>query len=115
MEKENHIMQLNDDPFEAVKQKRKTIEMRLYDEKRQKIKVGDIIKFLRKTNHEDFVYAKVKNLYPFNSFAELYKEFDKGCLGYKENELALPEDMAQYYDDKDIKKYGVLAIEIEVK
>ena len=114
MEKENHVMQLNDGPFCSIKDKSKTIEMRLFDEKRQKIKVGDVIKFLKKSNRDEFVFAKVKNLHRFKNFEELYKNFDKICLGYGQDDIALPEDMAQYYSEEEIKLYGVVGIEIEV-
>ncbi|MBP3345096.1 MAG: RNA-binding protein [Clostridia bacterium] len=107
-------MQLNDGPFCSIKDKSKTIEMRLFDEKRQKIKVGDVIKFLKKSNHDEFVFAKVKNLHRFKNFEELYKNFDKIRLGYKQDDIALPEDMAQYYSEEEIKLYGVVGIEIEV-
>lgn len=35
-----HTMKLKEDPFERMKNGTKTIEFRLYDEKRRKIKVG---------------------------------------------------------------------------
>lgn len=40
-----HKMKLNKSPFERIKNWTKTIEFRLYDEKRQQIKVGDKIEF----------------------------------------------------------------------
>ena len=40
-----HKMKLNEGPFERIKNGTKTIEFRLYDEKRQQIKVGDKIEF----------------------------------------------------------------------
>ena len=109
-----HILQLNDGPFESISNKTKTIEMRLFDEKRQQIKEGDLIKFLKRTDHNVSVLAKVKKLHRFDSFAQLYQQFDKISLGYKPGEIALPEDMAQYYSNEEIEKYGVVGIEIEV-
>ena len=38
-------MKLQDDPFTKIKNKTKTIEMRLNDEKRKKIKQNDLIEF----------------------------------------------------------------------
>lgn len=35
-----HEMRLHNEPFELIRNGSKTIEMRLYDEKRQLIKVG---------------------------------------------------------------------------
>ena len=46
MEMKKHIMKLNPTPMKMFKQGNKTIELRLYDEKRQKISVGDSIKFV---------------------------------------------------------------------
>ena len=114
MEKENHILQLNDGPFESIKNRLKTIEMRLFDQKRKKIQVGDIIKFVKRSNNADFIFARVKNLYLFNDFKTLYKNFDQSSLGYKSQQTARPEDMAQYYSENEIEKYGVVGIEIEV-
>ena len=111
---QTHILQLNDGPFESIKNKTKTIEMRLFDEKRQQIKVGDTIKFLRRTNNSDVVLVKVLALHRFDSFHSLYSHFDKLALGYKPNETAKSTDMAQYYAEEEIKKYGVVGIEIEV-
>lgn len=59
------------------------------------------------------INVKVVNLYVFTNFNELYKNFDKVCLGYKEDEIANPNDMNIYYSNEEQKKYGVVAIEIE--
>lgn len=45
-----HSMKLNVEPFEAIRNHRKTVEIRLNDEKRQKVKIGDTIVF---TNIDD--------------------------------------------------------------
>lgn len=41
-----HQMKLWDDSFQAIKSGLKTIEMRLYDDKRALIKVNDFIEFI---------------------------------------------------------------------
>ncbi|MCH5171916.1 MAG: hypothetical protein J1F31_03695 [Erysipelotrichales bacterium] len=108
-----HNMNLYNDAFEMIKLKIKTIEMRLNDEKRKKIKIGDIICF-QNIKTKDKIYAKVINLYNFESFDELYKQFPKTALGYKDDEDANPSDMLEYYSIDQIKKYGVLGIEISL-
>ena len=40
-----HKMKLKESPFERIKNETKTVEFRLYDEKRRKIKIGDKIEF----------------------------------------------------------------------
>ena len=92
---------------------RKTIEMRLFDERRKDLQVGDEIIF---TNNVDGrkIRAKIKDLQVFSDFYALYKAYPKTMIGYLETEVADPADMYQYYDKQRIEKYGALAIEIEL-
>lgn len=108
-----HQMKLNEGPFNSIKAGTKTIEMRLYDEKRRKIKVGDNIEFTNRVTGET-VIATVLSLHVFNSFEEMYNAFDKLSIGYAENEIANPHDMRQFYSDEDIAKYKVVGIEIKL-
>ena len=108
-----HKMKLHNEPFILIKNGTKTIEMRLNDEKRQLIKIGDTIEFENRVTLE-VLNVEVINLYKFNSFYELYKHFDKGCLGYNTNDDANPRDMEKYYSLMEQKQYGVLAIEIKL-
>lgn len=108
-----HNMKLNEGPFDAIKSGTKTIEMRLYDEKRRKVHVGDIIEFENRTSFEK-IKAEVLALHIYPSFEDLYNKFDKVRLGYKEHEIALYTDMEQYYLKTDIEKYGVVGIEIKL-
>lgn len=106
-------MRLHNGPFEKIKSGTKTIEMRLNDEKRQLIKVGDFIKFINRVTEEELT-TLVKGLYYYESFDELYKHFDKISIGYDLEDDADPNDMSQYYSNEDIENYGVVGIEIEV-
>ena len=108
-----HEMKLASNPFNSVKAGTKTIEMRLYDEKRRTVNVGDTIHFTNRDTGES-VTAEVLNLHIFNSFEEMYNAFDKVSIGYKEGEIANPIDMRQFYSDEDIKKYKVVGIEIKL-
>ena len=109
----NHNMNLNDRPFEMIKSGAKTIELRLYDEKRRKIKVGDTICFKSKT---DKLTSTVRALHIFRNFEELYVALPLDKCGYTADELAIasPDDMLEYYSKEQIEKYGVVGIEIEV-
>ena len=106
-------MNLQDGPFESIKNGTKTIEMRLYDEKRRKINVGDIIEF-DNDNTDIIIKVEVIKLHLFKTFDELYNYFDKTAIGYKEDEMPDPNDMSKYYKDEDIEKYGVVGIEIKL-
>ena len=108
-----YVMHLQEQPFENIKHERKTIEMRLNDEKRRVIKENDIIIFIKKGSSTDYIKTRVKALHKYKNFAELYTHFDKTSLGYAKNEQASPDDMTKYYPKEEIEKYGVVGIEIE--
>lgn len=107
-----HYMKLHNDPFNLIKSGTKTIELRLNDLKRQKIKVDDLIEFTNRITDEKMV-VRVVDLIKFNSFSDLYKNFSKVSMGYGEDEDANPSDMELYYSLEEQEKYGVLAIKIE--
>lgn len=108
-----HNMKLNEAPFEKIKNGLKTVELRLYDEKRRKINIGDTICFKAKAGE---VTATVKALHIFKNFEELYVALPLDKCGYDTRELATasPDDMLLYYSKEQIKKYGAVGIEIEV-
>ena len=108
-----HKMKLNEEPFEKNKTGSKTIELRLYDEKRRKIKVGDNICF---QSESDGLTVKVKAVYIFKNFEEMCAILPLDKCGYSADELttASPNDMLEYYTKDQIEKYGVVGIEIGV-
>ena len=105
-------MHLREKPFFMIKSGQKDIEMRLYDEKRQKIKVGDKIEFSNEETGQT-LETEVVNVHVYENFNKLYENFDKKRLGYMDGEVAKPEDMSQYYSVPEINKYGVVGIEIK--
>ena len=107
-----HDMRLNDGPFKKIKEGTKTIELRLYDEKRQLLHENDLILFKNRTTDEELPVEIIK-LHKYPSFEELYKHFDKISMGYSENEEANPKDMEEYYSIEEQEKYGVVGIEIK--
>lgn len=108
-----HKMNLWDESFQKIKDKTKTIEMRLFDEKRSLVSVGDTIKFTNAKNGE-VLKCVVTNLYKYKNFDELYRHHDKASIGYSDDEVASPADMLAYYDKEKIEKYGVVGIEVKI-
>ena len=107
-----HIMNLQHRPFLSIKSGRKRIEMRLYDDKRKMVKVGDMVEFTDVTTQEKLA-CEVVNLYLYATFEELYRAHDKTSIGYEDNEIADPKDMFAYYPQEEINKYGVVGIEVK--
>ena len=67
-------MKLNESPFERIKNGTKTIEFRLYDEKRQQVKVGDQIEFSKLPNLQEKLKVDVIGLYREETFERLFKK-----------------------------------------
>ena len=107
-------MNLNNRPFKSIKEGTKTIELRLNDEKRSLLKVGDEIEFTNRDTNEK-LSVDIINLHKYPSFKELYKHFNKIELGYAEDEPVDSKDMEAYYSKEEQDKYGVLGIEIRKK
>ena len=105
-------MNLYPEPFDLIKAGSKTVEMRLFDEKRRKLSVGGLIVFTNTKTKEELV-VEIIDLKQFDSFESLYLNYKKTDIGYKDDEVANPDDMLSYYSIEDVRKYGVVAIEIK--
>jgi ASC-1-like (ASCH) protein len=109
----NHEMKLNNGPFERIKNGTKTIELRLNDEKRSLIKLNDVIKFKNEVTNETFE-VKVVALLRYNSFNDLFDDFDIEVLADKEmTKKELLDVLEQFYTKEKQEKYGVLGIKIQ--
>ena len=93
----------------------KRIEIRLYDEKRQQIKIGDTIIFLKAPDLNESFKAKVTGLLRYNSFEDMFKDFDTSILSDKSmTKKDLINVLEQFYTKEKQKQYGVLGIRIEL-
>ena len=91
------------------------IEIRLYDEKRQQIKIGDTIIFLKEPDLNESFKAKVTGLLRYNSFEDMFKDFDTSILSDKSmTKKDLINVLEQFYTKEKQKQYGVLGIRIEL-
>ena len=112
-----HVMNLTPLPMQQIRDGRKTIELRLYDEKRKLISVGDTIKFINTEDSNDTLSVTVTNLFVFTSFGELYMHLPLLKCGYYNDENindASPDDMDRYYSKEKQNKYGVIGIEVSL-
>ena len=104
-----HEMKLHDGPYRLIEKGSKTVELRLWDEKRQLVKPGDTIRFTNTQTGEEMVCA-VSSCVRFPDFEALYQHFDPISMGYLPGETADPKDMLAYYSQEKIDLYGALAI-----
>lgn len=108
-----HQMNLNPSPFAMIKSGQKTIELRLYDEKRRKIQAGDQIVFTNTATGET-LRTTVIRLHRFADFEELYASLPLLQCGYTTEDIdnAKPSDMEQYYSAEQQRQFGVVGIEL---
>ena len=117
------VMRLDDDMFELVKAGTKTVETRLFDEKRQCVDIGDYIKFVKKSDETQYVKRRVADMEFGRTFKEAFSEpkfmggkfvdelrFTPKELGFADgmtaNEMA--QEMRKYYNSEQEKKHGVV-------
>ena len=108
------IIHLDEDIFEVVRRKKKNVEVRVNDEKRRKLKIGDKIVFLKRPDEKEKIEAIIENLTYYTDFNELVKDYTIEEIyieGYtKEEFLNL---LKRFYSDEEINKYGTVAIKFK--
>lgn len=108
-------MKLQPEYYNFILNGTKRIEIRLYDEKRQNIKLGDTIKFLKEPELSESFNAKVTGLLRYNSFKDMFKDFDISILSDKSmTKEELIKVLEQFYTKEKQERYGVLGIRIEL-
>lgn len=108
-----HEMKLNEKPFNNMLNGIKKIELRLYDEKRSKINLNDLIIFHKTTDLSSTIKVKVMGLLRYNSFEDLFKDINFNISGPAANLEEKLDNIHKIYSIEDEKKYGILAIHIE--
>ena len=110
-----HEMKLQPEYFDFILNGTKRIEIRLNDEKRQQIKIGDTIKFLKEPELEETFNARVTGLLRYNSFDDMFKDFEIEILSDKSTtKEQLKNVLEQFYTKEKQEQYGVLGIRIEL-
>jgi ASC-1-like (ASCH) protein len=110
-----HEMKLQPRYYNFMLNGTKRIEIRLFDEKQQKIKLGDTIKFLKESDLKESFNAKVVGLLRYNSFKEMFRDFDISILSDSSmTKEELIKVLEQFYTKEKQEQYGVLGIRIEL-
>lgn len=87
-----HIMRLDADPFERITSGVKKTEIRVNDEKRKKVRIGDTIVFSKRPEEKEKIKVKVIG-------KREIKEYPK---------------MDKYYSKDEIEKYGFVIFDLEL-
>ena len=110
------FMKLYDEPFELIKTRKKTIEVRCNDKKRSRIKKGDTIIFCRASNLNEKIFVDVVDVKKFATFKELYSSYPMDNFGVSDKTI---DDMLlavnEIYTQEEQHRYGAVAITIKKK
>lgn len=111
-----YIMKLNPKYFEYVKKGTKRIEIRLNDEKRKSMKVGDTIIFQKEPELKEEINTQIVNLIVRKNFKELISVLDISEYSDKsESEEKFLKDLYMFYTKDQEEKYGVVGIQVKIK
>ena len=100
-----HTMNLQPKYFNFVKNGTKRIELRLNDEKRQQLQLGDVIEF---SDGDSSLKAEIIGLLRYTSFVDLFEDFDSMT------KAEILEALEEFYTPEKQTQYGVLGIKIRI-
>ncbi|GGO00963.1 ASCH domain-containing protein [Saccharibacillus kuerlensis] len=110
-----HVMTLFPEYFDSICSGCKKVEVRLNDEKRRVISVGDTIQFECLPHRERTVKVLVEELYKHETFEDLYRSIpfaDMDCEGWTMTEMI--DGTYEIYTPEQELKWGALGIRIRL-
>ena len=109
-------MKLLESPYDRISSGKKSIEIRLFDEKRQKLNVGDTIEFSKLSELEDKVKVEIVALLKYKSFRDLINDFGMEFYGYPKDYSVedFTNSIYTIYSKEKEQQYGVLGIKIKL-
>ena len=101
--------------YDKIKSGERVIELRLNDQKRQLMKIGDIIRFGLEPERDEYVEAKIIGLIKYRDFESLLNDIPLDLLGFANlNKDEVLDLLYEFYSKKDEKKFGVVGIRVEM-
>lgn len=107
-----HNMGLQQKYFDFIKSGTKRIELRLYDDKRKQIQLGDQIEFSSPEGEK--ILLKVIGLLRYQTFRDLANDFDIELLADKSmTEQDLMNALEEFYTPEKQQRSGVIGIRLQ--
>lgn len=110
IDKSLHKLHLLDKYFCLIKDGSKTVEIRLNDEKRKKMKVGNYIDFINKDT-EEIVTTEIVDKKLFDSVNDLYDIYDEKSIGISKKDIL--KVMRNIYSEDELNDNKICALEIK--
>ena len=110
-----HEIKVKENYYNLIKSGTKIYEVRLLDNKRKLIKIGDIVRINKEPLMEEFLNATVVDLIHFKNFEEMAntipaKEIGfEGCSFYE-----ILNEYRRFYSKEKEEMYGIVAIKLKI-
>ena len=109
-----HEMNLQPKYFDFIKNGTKRIELRLFDEKRKQIQLGDVIEFSKSENEK--IRAEVIGILRYKTFSDLLEDFDISVLADTSmTREELLKVLNKFYSQEKQAEFGVVGIRIRIQ
>ena len=99
--------------YDMIKLGDKDIELRLYDEKRRKMRNNDIVLIYNAQNPSDYMKCKIVRLHIAKSFADLSAKISMFRTGFATLN-SLMNAVSKFYSEDLESKYGIVGIELDI-
>jgi len=102
--------------FEKIKNNNKTVEIRLFDEKRKALRIGEQIEFSKQPELREKILVEIIELRKFPDFVSLLNEYSLSEMGFAEtiSQKDFLQTFYQYYTPEEEKMFGVIAIKVKL-
>lgn len=110
-----HTLKLDEKYYNYILHGTKRIELRLNDEKRKLMNIGDILVFYKQPLLKESFKTKIVDLLYLNSFNEAMENLPFELIADKDdNKENLLNDLNRFYSKEKQESYGVLGIKLEL-
>lgn len=110
-----YIMKVRPEYFEKIKSGKKIYEIRLLDDKRKMLKVGDTVLLKKEPDLFDGIVIRITEIKYFNTFLEMAQRLSIKDIGFEGKTAKEVNDLYhEIYAIEDEVKYGVVALKMEV-
>lgn len=109
-----HTIKVKEKYFSLIKNKEKIYEVRLLDDKRKQIKIGDIIKIFKEPLMQEYLEARVEDLLFFKSFNQMANSLPAKQIGFNgQGVQEIVNEYYKFYTTQDEQKFGIVAIKLK--
>lgn len=106
-------MHSNEDSFIKIKNGLKDADLRLYDERRQRVRIGSYFLFQNDAEPSDRIKVLVKDLHVFKDLSQIPKRITLKRMGYRDMK-SFVRIVNRFYTQEEMEGYDFVVFEFEL-